>query len=63
MFGKENAMKKTYHCHERDNFWTKYGTIISKPYGASSHYTNASGWNGFSDPDDFPTDGFDGDGW
>jgi len=56
-------MKKTYHCHERDNFWTKYGTIISKPYGASSHYTNASGWNGFSDPDDFPTDGFDGDGW
>lgn len=22
-----------------------------------------SGWNGFTDPDDFPSNGFDGGGW
>ena len=25
--------------------------------------SGSSGWNGFSDPDDFPSDGYDGGGW
>ena len=25
--------------------------------------SGSSGWNGFSDPEDFPSDGYDGGGW
>lgn len=61
--GLWNAKKKTFHCHECNNYWTKYGTIIRDTYRPSNHHNSGSGWNGFSDPDDFPTDGFDGGGW
>lgn len=29
----------------------------------NSHFRNTSKWNGFSDPNDFPTDGCGNNGW
>lgn len=62
--GLWNARKMTYHCHQCDSYWTKYGTIIDNSYQHSQNTSCDNGdWNGFIDPDDFPTDGFGDSGW
>lgn len=60
--GLWNARKMTYHCHDCDSYFSKYGSVYndSEPVNSQNH---SSGWNGFTDPDDFPSDGFGGSGW
>ena len=56
--GLWNARKMTYHCHHCDSYWTKYGTIIDDSYRQSRNTSyDCENWNGFTDSDDYPTDG------
>ena len=39
------------------------GNQIKRANKRNNRKRTNSRWNGFSDPDDFPTDGYDGGGW
>ena len=60
--GLYNSRQQIYHCHDCESYFNKYGRKVivdNEPnYGGS-----AGGWNSFTDPDDFPTDGFGEGGW
>ena len=60
--GLWNARKQTFHCHECDCYFSKYGSVIddSAPlYGRQG----GDGCNGFTDPDNFHSDGYGNGGW
>lgn len=59
--GLWNEFKQTFHCHDCDCYFNKYGTIIEDR--APVYIKHCSGWNGFSDPDDYPNDGCGDSGW
>ena len=59
--GLWNELKQTFHCRDCDCYFNKYGTIIED--SAPVYIQRGSGWNGFSDPDDFPNDGYGNSGW
>ena len=59
--GLWNNRKQTFHCHECDSYFSKYGSVITD--FRTHNGSKTSRWNGFTDPDDFPTDGFGGSGW
>ena len=47
------------HTKEELDSMSKEESYSQKRYRSN----RTSGWNGFTDPDDFPSDGFDGGGW
>ena len=55
-----NALKMTYHCQDCNNYWDRFGRVI---YPTIYVTRKGRGWNGFTDPDDFPTDGFGDSEW
>lgn len=57
-----NSRKMTYHCHSCDCYWRADGVIYDNSF-LQSYSGRGSYWNGYTDPDDFPTDGLDGGGW
>ncbi len=61
--GLWNSRKQTYHCHQCDNYFNKFGRVIGDNYNTRKNSGGRSVWNGFTDPDDFPTDGFGDGGW
>lgn len=53
----------TYHCDACDYYWLRsrpFNTTPNQQWRLGGH---DSSWNGYTDPDDFPTDGLDGGGW
>ena len=58
--GLWNSLKQTVHCYDCDTYFNKYGIIRDD---IRRRNRSRGGWNGFTDPNDFPTDGFDGGGW
>ena len=61
--GLWNSRKQTYHCHKCDCYFNKYGTLLDGFNEPRQNIGRRSKWNGFTDPDDFPTDGFSSEGW
>ncbi len=59
--GLWNSRKQTFHCHECDSYFNKYGRVINDNIQIVHRRNN--GWNVFTDPDDFPSEGFGGNGW
>ena len=59
--GLWNSRKQTFHCHECDCYFNKYGNVINDNIQIVHRGNNR--WNGFTDPDDFPTEGFGSNGW
>ncbi len=59
--GLWNSRKQTFHCHECDSYFTKYGSVIMDNMPVIRR--GSRGWNGFTDPDNYPTDGYDNNGW
>lgn len=61
--GLWNSRKQIYHCHMCENYFYKDGTIVDVS-DENKHRRDSRGrGNGYTDPNDFPTDGFDGGGW
>ena len=61
--GLWNSRKQIYHCHDCDNYFKLNGNVRDDLGETRQRDGSRGGWNGFTDPDDFPTDGFDGGGW
>ena len=68
--GLYNSRKMTYHCHWCDSYWDQYGTVIENNYQRNRnnnqyrHQINGGvSWNGYTDPDDFPTEGLGDNGY
>ena len=55
-----NSRKTTYHCHSCDSYW-RDRTGINQQY--RNKYRIIDTWNGYTDPDDFPTDGLGDNGY
>lgn len=72
-----NSRKMTYRCHWCDSYWDQHGTVIENNYlrnrdnirnrNTDQQYCNSyrrdESWNGYTDPDDFPTDGLGDNGY
>ena len=72
-----NTRKTTYHCHSCDSYWRdRTGIVIENNYlkyldqrqrNNNQQYRNKyriiDTWNGYTDPDDFPTDGLGDNGY
>ena len=61
--GLWNTRKKTYHCHECDSYFNRYSRLVYDSEPVIRCRNTSFGWNGFIDPDDFPSDGFGDGGW
>ena len=59
--GLWNFRKQTFHCHECNSYFSKYGSVINN--NVPIIQPGRDDRNGFTDPDDFPTDGFGDNGW
>ncbi|MBR5657103.1 MAG: hypothetical protein IKW98_10585 [Prevotella sp.] len=53
----------TYHCDSCDYYWLRSRPFNTTPSQQRRRDGYDSSWNGYTDPDDFPTDGLDGGGW
>ena len=58
-----NSRKLTFHCHDCDSYFNKYGTVISDGLSSLCYGGYGGQWNGYTDPNDFPTEGFGSGGW
>lgn len=73
-----NSRKTIYHCHSCDSYWRdRTGIVIENNIMKSmgqrrsaykdnqyrTNYRRSDHWNGYTDPDDFPTDGLGDNGY